>query len=204
MSRPSSARGRRGIKQEAAELAARRGPGRPPKPPAATAPPAPPAPAPGTATVAVAGAPTETQGAQFGLMVRAMVAPLYLAVCGFELPPAAWEEWGVAGGRFAAHYFPDVATHPATQFVAASVVLVMPVALAWPSYAARRAAAQKASAEAAKRAAGGGGGAPPPATDGTSGNGAERPAEPGPRAPGRPVGGTIGSGWDRARDLPTA
>jgi hypothetical protein len=130
-------------------------------------------------------------------MVRAMVGPLYLAVCGFELPPPAWEEWGIAGGRFAAHYFPDVATHPGTQFVAATAVLVMPVALAWPGYAKKRAAAQKAAAEAAKRAAAGGGSSP-------GDNGAERTAEPGPaRPPGRPAG-SIGSGWDRAKDLPPA
>lgn len=181
MTRPSQARSRRGLKAEAEQLARR---GRPPKdrPPG-------PAPAPGaapaTAPVAVAGAPAEEQGKQFGLVVRGITAPLYKAVCGAELPAAAWEEWGVAAAKFAAYYAPALALHPGYQFAAASVVLAAPLALGYPGYMAqRRAQLAKAKAEAA---AAQDGGAPRPPTAPTPPG---RPVPP-PRSPGHSVGG----GW---------
>jgi hypothetical protein len=189
MSQPNSARSRRGIKQEAAELAARRGPGRPPKQPPAPAPTAAPGAGAPPVAPAVAQPPSDQQGAQFGLMVKAMVAPFYLAICGFELPAEAWAEWGIAGGHFAAYYFPNVALHPGAQFASATAMLLVPVALAWPAYAKQRAAQQKAAADAAKRAATG---EAPPADNG-------RPA-PTPRP--QPGGSVIGNAWERAKDLP--
>lgn len=182
MTRPSQVRGRRGLKAEAEQLARR---GRPPKERQPGPAPAPGA-APATASPAVAGAPPEEQGKQFGLTVGAMLAPMYVAVVGHELPPKAWEEWGVSAAKFAAFYAPAVAGHPGYQFVAASLVLAAPLALAWPAYQAqRRAALAKAKAEAAKSAGQDGPGPPAPSRI--------VPAAPPPR-PGHSVGG----GWTGA------
>lgn len=188
MTRPSQARGRRGLKAEAEQLARR---GRPPKdrPPG-------PAPAPGTAPAtappALAGAPPEEQGKQFGLVVRGITAPLYKAVCGAELPPAAWEEWGVSAAKFAAFYAPAIALHPGYQFVASSAVLAAPLALAWPAYLAqRRAQLSKAKAEAA--------GARRQGADGTGPESSPAPRPPA-SAPGQPPrpGHSVGGGWSGA------
>jgi len=195
MTRPSQARARRGLKVEAEQLA-RRGRGRPPqaRPPAPGA--AAGAAAPAAGAPPVAGAAPEDQGKQFGLVVRGITAPLYRAVCGAELPPAAWEEWGVAAAKFAAYYAPAIALHPGYQFAAASVVLAAPLCLAYPGYMAqRRAQLAKAKAEAAAAQQDGGGPprpvppAPPP-----------RPAAPPPRPapptpPARSPGHSVGGGW---------
>ncbi len=187
MSRPSQARARRGIKAEAEQLARR---GRPTKAPG-------PAPAPPSANVKPAAAPavpqppSEQQGRQFGLTVRACLAPLYVAVCGAELPAPVWEEWGVAAGLFAAHYFPNAATHPGYQFAGATAILVLPVALAWPQYAANRAALRKA--DAAKRQ---NGGSPEPPAAG-------KPAAPmPPKPPASPAATSIGTGWEKLKGAP--
>jgi hypothetical protein len=184
MTRPSQARSRRGLKAEAEELARR---GRPPKPPT----PAAAAPATGAKPVAPqAGAqpPSENQGKQFGLTTRALVAPMYLAVCGFELPPAAWEEWGVAGAHFAAFYFPNAALHPGYQFVGSTAMMAIPLLLAWPSYAAKRAAARKPKSEAAAPA----GPDPQLPPDPTTNSTEPKPAPAAESPPGRT---SIGGGW---------
>lgn len=197
--RPNAARARRGIRQEA-EALARRGPGRPrkdrPAPAPAPAPVAPGGPAP--APVAGAPAPGEEQGRQFGLLARALVKPVYLAVLGMELPEQAWAEWGVAGARFAAVYFPNAAAHPGYQFAAATAVLAVPLAVAWPTYQAKRAAARKAAAAEAARGAGESGTSEPartpesPPNNGGRGLGA-RPAQP-PHS--------VGGGWSAAHRIP--
>ena len=139
----------------------------------------------------MAGAPPEDQGKQFGLVVRGITAPLYKAVCGAELPPAAWEEWGVAAAKFAAFYAPAIAGHPGYQFAASSLVLAAPLLIGWPAYTAKRVAARKATLEALKAAHAAeraGDGPAPPAV----------PPRPAPPARPAPPGHSVGGGWTGA------
>ncbi len=80
----------------------------------------------------------ETQGRQFGAFCRAVVKPVYLDICGYELEQAVWEEWGISAARFAEFYQPAVMNHPAVAFVSATGMIATPVLLNLGAWLARR------------------------------------------------------------------